>query len=237
MIGASRAYALEERAAVKSFFHIELEDIEFSAARAVEWLNEHTNDVLKTTELYVIIVFPALYYVLQTADCLAAMIFALSKPPVVEDLFELPLLDVSLILRQSPEEKSTLMNFPLSLSPLLSSLSRVLNQLNLLLSLKSHDTSYESQKSSRKRCITFKMFKKLTTHLPPAFTPSLKLALHLHMQRQICLFDMAASLLPHFLLERCCNPSDNKASASTVMPLRKIPSMSGLQNLSLMKRG
>lgn len=53
MIGASRAYALEERSAAQSFFNIELDELEFPASRALEWLNEHTNEVLQTTELYV----------------------------------------------------------------------------------------------------------------------------------------------------------------------------------------
>lgn len=52
LIGATRVYALEERAAARAWFRIEREELEFPAARAVEWLNEHTNEVLRTAQLY-----------------------------------------------------------------------------------------------------------------------------------------------------------------------------------------
>lgn len=46
LIGATRVYARDS-------FNVELDELEFPAARAIEWLNEHTAEVLQTTELYV----------------------------------------------------------------------------------------------------------------------------------------------------------------------------------------
>lgn len=51
MIGAGRPYARDERLAAHAFFCTELDELEFPATRALEWLNEHTNEVLRTTEL------------------------------------------------------------------------------------------------------------------------------------------------------------------------------------------
>lgn len=52
-VGVDKAWALHERSAARQLFEHERIELEFPAIRAIEWLNDHTTEVLQTTQLYV----------------------------------------------------------------------------------------------------------------------------------------------------------------------------------------